>query len=186
MHQAGFEVVFVCTGNRARSPLAEALLRRAVRGVDDVHVRSVGTEDVGPLPALPGAVRAGLRVGIDLSHHRATPLRRHALEGSDLVVGFEPGHVSAAVIDGRADMAKTFSLIELGELLDCLRDTAAAGRPDATIEAANARRAGSFLTTVSIADPNGKADAEFVRTLDEIERHVTTIAEVIFGARPGG
>jgi hypothetical protein len=83
-------------------------------------------------------------------------------------------------------MAKTFSLLELGDLLDGLRDTAASMRPEATIEAANAGRTGSFLSALPVPDPRGKPDAEFLRTLDVIEHHVATMAEVIFGARRSG
>ena len=188
VRSSAFEVVFVCTGNRARSPLAEALLRRRVAAAS-VRVRSVGTLDVGPAPPLSGALRAGLLGGVDMSQHRARPLRASELKGADLVVGFEPGHISAAVIDGRADVARTFSLVELGELLEGLRgvEPPAPSRPDAVIALAHARRAGragSFLSVPTLADPSGGSDDVFERTLDVIDRHVATIAEVIFGIAP--
>jgi len=177
----GFEVVFVCTGNRARSPLAEALLRRRV-GEDVVRVCSVGTLDVGRVPALPGALRAASSIGLDLSEHRARPLGPRRLERADLIVGFEPGHVSAAVVDGGADATRTFSLIELGELLEGLRGGPPdPSTPDMVIRAAHGCRKDSFLSTQALADPYGMSDEVFVRILEAIDRRVETIAEVIFG-----
>jgi protein-tyrosine phosphatase len=182
----GFEVVFVCTGNQARSPLAEMLLRQRLDS-GSVQVRSVGTRAVGPVPAHPGAVRAArlLGVGASLAEHRARPLRVHELVGADLVVGFEPEHISAAVIDGRADAAKTFSLIELGEILEGLRgELPAPPQPALAIKTAHSRRTTSFLTAPALPDPYGGSDEVFRRTLESIDRHVETIADVVFGVAP--
>jgi protein-tyrosine-phosphatase len=112
-----FAIVFVCTGNRARSALAEAIFRREAAGVDIV-VASVGTMDVGPLPPFDLALEAGRRLGVDLSNHRATPLREVDLSRADLVLGFEVSHISAAVVEGGAHAERTFLLEELVRLLD--------------------------------------------------------------------
>src|SRR6476619_7436935 len=50
-----FEVAFVCTGNRARSALSEALYRRYALGFD-TSARSFGTLDVAGASALEQAV----------------------------------------------------------------------------------------------------------------------------------
>jgi protein-tyrosine-phosphatase len=64
-------VLFVCTGNSARSPIAEALLRHRTAGA--VAVASAG---VHPAPRLlPGAVRVlAERFGIDVAGRRPRPL----------------------------------------------------------------------------------------------------------------
>src|SRR5680860_173255 len=111
-----FEVVFVCTGNRARSPLAAVLFDRYSEGVD-VRVHSVGTLELGSLPALPRAVEAGRDLFVDLSGHLTRSVRDVDLSSADVVLGFESFHVSAAIAQGGAHPERTFLLRELVALL---------------------------------------------------------------------
>ena len=113
--QQPFVVAFVCTGNRVRSAVAAELLR--MLGGADVRVSSYGTLDLGAIPALPQAVEAAARHGVDLSGHLTTPLASAQLASTDLVLGFERYHVSAAIIEAGAARARTFTLPELVELL---------------------------------------------------------------------
>ena len=67
-------VLFVCTGNICRSPLAEALLRRelGLRGTDGVQVSSAGTGAWEGAPTSEGAYLVALENGLDLSAHGET------------------------------------------------------------------------------------------------------------------
>lgn len=60
---ARWRVLFLCTGNSGRSPMAEALLRH--RGAGAVEVASAGSQ---PKPLNPHAVRAMAEYGIALTH----------------------------------------------------------------------------------------------------------------------
>ncbi len=68
--RAPFHIVFVCTGNRARSPLAEAFLRAKI-GNRAVRIESYGTLELGPEPAMPEAIAAASALRIDIRGHRA-------------------------------------------------------------------------------------------------------------------
>jgi arsenate reductase len=59
-------VLFLCTGNSARSQMAEGLLRHLAG--DRYEVFSAGTHPVG---LNPGSVEAMAEVGIDISQHRS-------------------------------------------------------------------------------------------------------------------
>ena len=87
-------VLFVCTGNICRSPLAAALLERALkeRGLEDVTVTSAGTGAWDGAPASEGAYLVGLEHGLDLSDHRARLLTRELVEEADLILTMARHH----------------------------------------------------------------------------------------------
>ncbi len=74
-------VLFVCTGNSARSQMAEALLRHLAKG--EVEAFSAGTE---PKPVNPLAVRAMAEAGIDISTQRSKGIETYATESFDFVI----------------------------------------------------------------------------------------------------
>jgi protein-tyrosine-phosphatase len=86
-------VLFVCTGNICRSPLAESLMRfhLAERGLD-ITVGSAGTGAWEGAPASEGAYLVALEHGLDLSAHRARLLSRDIVDSSDLVLTMARHH----------------------------------------------------------------------------------------------
>ena len=74
-------VLFLCTGNSARSQIAEALLEKMSRG--SIVARSAGS---APKPLNPNAVRVLAERGIDISGRRSKHLDKFATERFDRVV----------------------------------------------------------------------------------------------------
>lgn len=68
-------VIFVCTGNSARSQMAEGLLRQL--GGDRFDVASAGSEARGVNPLAAAAMR---EIGIDLRGHTSKTLDRFLRE----------------------------------------------------------------------------------------------------------
>lgn len=106
-------LLFVCSGNTCRSPLAERVARRGARerGLDDLEVRSAGTFAGRGAPASSGAVLAARRRGLDLSGHRSTPLAPELVEWADLVVVMTEAHrrvVEDLGGDGKVALATEF------------------------------------------------------------------------------
>lgn len=182
-----FVVIFVCTGNRARSALAEGLFRRHTQGIPTT-VSSVGTLDVGSVPPLSDATEAGRRLGVDLTGHRARSLARADLTSADLVLGFESRHVASAVVDGGSNPGRTFLLGELVMLLD---DTASAEedaveRARAAVADADARRIRHRPDPAApvVKDPLGKTAKVMYRTAEEIDALVRGLVLGLFGRSP--
>jgi len=84
-----FHLLFVCTGNTCRSPMAEVMMRALARGVipeGELVVASAGTAAHRGEPASPPAVEAMARRGLDLTGHRARPVEEEDVRQAHLVL----------------------------------------------------------------------------------------------------
>jgi len=112
-----FSVLTVCSANRCRSPMAEALLVGAVaRTFDgDVTVRSAGFGPSGA-PAEREVVEVMAEIGLDLSHHRSRTVDAGMLAEADLVLAMTRQHVMELVLLEESCWSKTFLLGEFASL----------------------------------------------------------------------
>jgi protein-tyrosine phosphatase len=92
-NEPSVRVVFVCTGNTCRSPLAAAALI-AELGPDAarVEVSSAGTAAAEGQPASEGTIEVAAREGIDLASHRSRRATAAMARAADFVFVMEPLH----------------------------------------------------------------------------------------------
>jgi protein-tyrosine phosphatase len=99
---ASVQLLFVCTGNSCRSPMAEGLFRKYLAqklncSVDQLEtmgykVLSAGTLGIDGLPASPESVVACAARGVDISSHGSRGLSSGLIEDSDLIFAKERNH----------------------------------------------------------------------------------------------
>ena len=91
-------VVFVCTGNLCRSPMAEALLRARLARDEaqrDWRVGSAGVWTTDGRPASAYAIEEMAQRGIDLRAHRSRNVTPELMAEADLVLAMTRQHVEA-------------------------------------------------------------------------------------------
>lgn len=182
-----FRIAFICTANRFRSPLGEALLRHAAAGVP-LETASAGVSARFGMPVLPQALVEARRHGVDLAAHRSRPLAALELGSSDLVIGFERSHLAAAVNEAGAWPERTFTLPTLVELLpdgSAWPIADAVERARHAVAVASARAASMHLSGgPEIEDPIGKEEDVPRQIGAAIARLCTRLAVSLFNVEP--
>lgn len=102
LHAAAELVLFVCTGNTCRSPLAEAFARQLTAkalGITEAELlahgfafASAGTSTTDGLPASEGSLAAGAEAGLDLSTHQSQPLSPELVHRSSRIYCLAASH----------------------------------------------------------------------------------------------
>src|SRR5205823_4657699 len=111
-------ILFVCTGNICRSPMAEGLFRQAVKGRNDFRVICAGVGAVEGMPPSEHAVHALKELGIDISRQRSRMLTADVVHEADFIFGMTHSHVDAVTLLYPQAAEKTFLLREFDETLD--------------------------------------------------------------------
>jgi protein-tyrosine phosphatase len=148
-------LLFVCSGNTCRSPMAEGICRKLLAehfgcsGADLVDrgivVSSAGTYGLNGSPATPEAVQACSRLGADISDHTAQGLTAELIHVADHIFCMTDRHIET-----------------VGQLMPSARDKTVRLDPDGNVE-----------------DPMGRGGALYQslakRIEDLIRRHLKDI-----------
>src|SRR4029077_20325873 len=110
------KILFVCTGNVCRSPMAEGLLRHMLRGRNDMQVASAGLGALEGAGATDVSIDVMAAIQIDISSHVSQPLGSELVRQADFILTMTRQHYDAIQALYTAAAEKTFLVREFGEL----------------------------------------------------------------------
>lgn len=183
-------ILVICTGNICRSPIAEGLLRDALRrrfAERAPEVSSAGTSGLEGSGAMPESVQAAEELGVDIGGHVARRLTATIAEGADLHLCMASEHrdMLAAGSDGDDRAFTLKELVRLSETLPVPPPDAGPESMSERIAAANlARRRGAVPASRDddVADPLGQPLEAYRAIAWELETWIERLVNGLFGA----
>lgn len=150
------KIVFVCTGNTCRSPMAEGIAEKisAERGYGLEIISRATKIDPDEVVANPNAVLVMANRGIDISAHQSKMMAAEDAKDASLILTMTEGHKENVLKLFPAAAPYTFTLIEY-----------VTGKPG------------------NISDPWGKELAEYEKTASQLEELVPAALEKFKGTK---
>src|SRR3984885_6075914 len=146
-------VLFVCTGNICRSPMAEGIFRHIMKGRRDIQVMSAGIGAMEGQAPSPYAVQAVRELGIDISKQRSRQLTADLVQEADYIFGMTHSHVDTVLLLYPSAAEKTFLLREFDDTLDIFEK--------------------------DISDPIGGSYEIYMNCRDQIEQGIATLLRFV-------
>ena len=126
-------VLFICTANIIRSPIASALFARKLEklGLNKAwQTESAGTWALEGYPAARESQQLLKTMGLDLSRHRSRMVNETLLKNADLVLVMEKGHKEALWFEFPAYKDRVYLLSEMCGVESDVRDPVGGTRED--------------------------------------------------------
>ncbi|VVM05940.1 Serine hydroxymethyltransferase [Methylacidimicrobium cyclopophantes] len=105
-------VLFVCTGNVCRSPMAQGLFQDLVQGRHDIRVDSAGIGAVSGIMPSEQAIDVMQEIGIDISSIRSKPLSADLVRRADFIFCMSYAHLDSILLLYPSASEKTYLLLE--------------------------------------------------------------------------
>ncbi|NLJ57412.1 MAG: low molecular weight protein arginine phosphatase [Tissierellia bacterium] len=153
------DIMFVCTGNTCRSPMAEGIFKNMlkVNNIEGINVSSAGISVFPGESANEKSIAALKEKGIDIANHKARQLSDKIMD-VDLILTMTVGHkeIIENYFKDIENFPKVFTLKEFA-----------------------AKISGKNLSKLDIEDPYGRNYSVYKKTRDEIENDLSKILENI-------
>lgn len=173
-NQRPFSILFVCTANICRSPLAQELLLMALGdAAERFGVASAGTNAHDNMPMDPAVAAELRRLGGDPTGFRSRRLTDNNCEEADLILTATRDHRSQVLDQVPRALRRTFTLLEFAHIVDGSQSPA--GPLTLMVSDAAAARGAIRPENYDIADPYGGTPEDHRRAADTILPAVTVI-----------
>jgi protein-tyrosine phosphatase len=185
-----FGILFVCTANIVRSPMAAVVARAMLQSSPcPIRVSSAGTHARVGSPMAPHALATLRSLRLDGTGHRAQALNSTLINASDLILTMETIHRGSVVTLEPSAVHKTFTLHELAHLAE---------RSDPPLPADTVERARMVVNSVSarrgtptrrkprsleIVDPYGGPREGYQECVESIGDSLSRVLGALLGAR---
>jgi len=146
-------VLFVCTGNTCRSPLAEVLFRDLVKERSDYCVVSAGVTAFSGQPASRHSITLAKERGLDLTKHQSKAVTIDLVEAATHIFAMSRSHLAALFTDFPEAEEKLYLVSEF------TADDALRGK--------------------DVADPYGGALADYRETLEHLQTMLPSLLAYI-------
>ncbi|MEE1282218.1 MAG: low molecular weight protein arginine phosphatase [Acutalibacteraceae bacterium] len=93
-------ILFVCTGNTCRSPMAEGIFKELAKDIPEIEIHSAGLIANNGEPVSEKAVITCKEYNADISTHKAKQLTLETLNSSDYFVCMTESHTQALINAG--------------------------------------------------------------------------------------
>ncbi len=152
-------ILFICTGNVCRSPMAEGIFRTVIQGRGNFRVGSAGLGAMEGQPPSAHAVEAVKELGIDIAGQRSRMLTPSLVAQADYIFGMTHSHVDTVMLLYPQAAEKTFLLREFDDTLDPFEK--------------------------DISDPIGGSYEVYVNCRDQIEQGIASMLRFVEGESAG-